>query len=216
MTSRDRILQRLRSSQNAQAAAVADPLSVDSGWPLLAREEWLPSFKQNLTDNHAGVIEVSEQNWLTVAAETLRDKNIRSLRSGQHAEGQLLVTALQNQLDAACVTESIEKQALFQQVDAGFAVAMAGLAETGSLVVATGPDEPRTVSLVPALNLVLLRASTLAASFSEFVRNNGMPSPQPTNLLLISGPSKTADIQQTLAYGAHGPKELIVLLLTDA
>jgi len=34
----------------------------------------------------------------------------------------------------------------------------------------------------------------------------------PTNALLISGPSKTADIQQTLAYGAHGPRELIVLL----
>lgn len=37
----------------------------------------------------------------------------------------------------------------------------------------------------------------------------------PTNALLISGPSKTADIQQTLAYGAHGPSELVVLLLTD-
>jgi L-lactate dehydrogenase complex protein LldG len=38
--------------------------------------------------------------------------------------------------------------------------------------------------------------------------SNGMP----TNALLISGPSKTADIQQTLAYGAHGPRELVVLL----
>jgi L-lactate dehydrogenase complex protein LldG len=35
----------------------------------------------------------------------------------------------------------------------------------------------------------------------------------PTNALLISGPSKTADIQQTLAYGAHGPKELVLLLI---
>ncbi len=35
----------------------------------------------------------------------------------------------------------------------------------------------------------------------------------PTNIILASGPSKTADIQQTLAYGAHGPKELIVLLV---
>ena len=38
----------------------------------------------------------------------------------------------------------------------------------------------------------------------------------PTNALLVSGPSKTADIQQTLAYGAHGPKELLVLILQDA
>ena len=40
---------------------------------------------------------------------------------------------------------------------------------------------------------------------------NGLP----TNALLISGPSKTADIQVTLAYGAHGPKELVVLLIGD-
>ena len=38
----------------------------------------------------------------------------------------------------------------------------------------------------------------------------------PTNALLVSGPSKTADIQQTLAYGAHGPRELIVLIVHPA
>ena len=37
----------------------------------------------------------------------------------------------------------------------------------------------------------------------------------PTNLLLVTGPSKTADIQQVLAYGAHGPKELIIVLVDD-
>ena len=37
----------------------------------------------------------------------------------------------------------------------------------------------------------------------------------PTNLLLVTGPSKTADIQQTLAYGAHGPKELVIVLIND-
>jgi L-lactate dehydrogenase complex protein LldG len=46
------------------------------------------------------------------------------------------------------------------------------------------------------------------SAFTKEGWSNGMP----TNALLISGPSKTADIQQTLAYGAHGPRELVVLL----
>ena len=56
----------------------------------------------------------------------------------------------------------------------------------------------------------------LRANFSAWVAEGMIPDVMPTNLLLISGPSKTADIQQTLAYGAHGPKSLIVLMLTDA
>jgi len=48
------------------------------------------------------------------------------------------------------------------------------------------------------------------------MHEQGWAGAMPTNALLVSGPSKTADIQQTLAYGAHGPKELLVLILQDA
>ena len=84
------------------------------------------------------------------------------------------------------------------------------------MLVETGPQEPRALSLVPPLNIILLNASAITASFLTLVQAQKLPAQLPTNVLLISGPSKTADIQQTLAYGAHGPKELIVLLLTDA
>jgi L-lactate dehydrogenase complex protein LldG len=47
------------------------------------------------------------------------------------------------------------------------------------------------------------------------MQREGWANDLPTNALLISGPSKTADIQVTLAYGAHGPKELVVLLIGD-
>ncbi len=216
MNSRERILGRLRRSLNEQPVTAPAPLSVATHWQDPAPAEWLALFKQNLTDNHAEVIECRQQDWIAVLAERLAEKNIRVLRSGRTDAGEALVAALGTQLDCACVTDALSKNELFTQIDAGFSVALAGLAETGTLVVKTGPQEPRTLSLVPPLNIVLLPVSAMQAGFSAWVAQGGLPQPLPTNLLLISGPSKTADIQQTLAYGAHGPKELIVLLMTDA
>ena len=58
-------------------------------------------------------------------------------------------------------------------------------------------------------------ASRLYAGLPAALRALSPPEDLPTNLLLVSGPSKTADIQQTLAYGAHGPKELVIVLVND-
>jgi L-lactate dehydrogenase complex protein LldG len=71
------------------------------------------------------------------------------------------------------------------------------------------------MSLVPPVHIVLLDAANIYNTFYEAMQAEGWKDGLPTNALLISGPSKTADIQQTLAYGAHGPKELVVLLLTE-
>ena len=62
----------------------------------------------------------------------------------------------------------------------------------------------------------LLDARHIHPTFFDAIRLENWGASLPTNALLISGPSKTADIQQTLAYGAHGPKELVVLLLEEA
>ena len=72
------------------------------------------------------------------------------------------------------------------------------------------------MSLVPPVHIVLLDASKLYNTFFEAMTMEGWQQGLPTNALLISGPSKTADIEQVLAYGAHGPKDLIVLILEDA
>ena len=69
------------------------------------------------------------------------------------------------------------------------------------------------MSLVPSVHFVLLDERNIHADFFDAMTAEGWTTGMPTNALLISGPSKTADIQQTLAYGAHGPKELVLLLL---
>jgi L-lactate dehydrogenase complex protein LldG len=104
------------------------------------------------------------------------------------------------------------KRELFEDVDAGFTSARCGIADTGSLVLWPDEREPRLMSLVPPIHFVLLDAATIQPDLQSVMATQGWGRGLPSNVLLISGPSKTADIQQTLAYGAHGPKELIVLV----
>lgn len=109
------------------------------------------------------------------------------------------------------------KAALFHDIDAGLSHAVAGIAETGTLLLFSSPSQPRLLSLVPPVHAVTLRYSAIQATMAECMARNAVfhKRPLPANILFISGPSKTADIQQTLAYGAHGPKRLIVILIDD-
>jgi len=105
---------------------------------------------------------------------------------------------------------------LFDDIDASVTLARSAIAETGSLILWPSPSEPRLMSLVPPLHFVLLDVNTIHADFYSAMVAEGWSKGMPTNALLICGPSKTADIQQTLAYGAHGPRELVVLLRQSA
>lgn len=99
------------------------------------------------------------------------------------------------------------------RADVGISGAEAALAETGSLVLASGSETARMTSLLPPVHVVLLPESRIVASLFEWVKQR--PEPMPANLVLVSGPSKTADIEQTLIVGVHGPKRLVVLLVPD-
>jgi L-lactate dehydrogenase complex protein LldG len=101
---------------------------------------------------------------------------------------------------------------LFAGIDAAFTGCRGAVAETGSLVLWPTAEEPRLMSLVPPAHVVLLEAGAVRSTFAELLAEQDWAAGMPTNALLISGPSKSADIEQTLAYGVHGPRELIVLV----
>jgi L-lactate dehydrogenase complex protein LldG len=107
------------------------------------------------------------------------------------------------------------KAELFDNVHASVTSARAGIADTGTLVLVPGPNEPRTLSLVPPVHVAVLMASRLYASLPAAMQALQPERDMPTNLVLVTGPSKTSDIQQTLAFGAHGPKELVIVLVDD-
>lgn len=105
------------------------------------------------------------------------------------------------------------KRRLFDEVDAGFTTTRGGIAETGGLILWPSVEEPRLLSLVPPVHLALLSTGSIYNTFWEAMRSEQWSADMPPNALLISGPSKTADIEQTLAYGVHGPRRLVVFAL---
>lgn len=132
-------------------------------------------------------------------------------------EGAALRAALPASVAPLAFERPLEdwKQELFDSVDAGFTVARSGIAATGTLILAPDRGTPRTVSLAPPLHVALVYASTLHADMYAAVQAEGWAGGMPSNLVLASGPSKTSDIQQTLAYGAHGPRWMWVIVVLD-
>ena len=99
-----------------------------------------------------------------------------------------------------------ESKDLLLRVDASITTTRGGIAETGSLILWTTPDEPRLMSLIPPIHLAILYAGNIYNTFWETVNTDKWNSSMLTNALLISGPSKTADIEQTLVYGVHSSR----------
>ena len=97
---------------------------------------------------------------------------------------------------------------------AGLTHITAGMADTGSLLVIDGVGELLSASLLPEVHIAILNLSDLHASLPD-VLNTPMVRNAPS-AVVISGPSRTADIEMTLTIGVHGPGELIVLLVDDS
>ncbi len=97
--------------------------------------------------------------------------------------------------------------------DVGLSGSVAALAETGSVVVASGSGQSRLATLLPPVHVALVPTSHLTADI--FTWAAGRQGDMPAALTIISGPSKTADIEQTLAIGVHGPGRFVVILYAD-
>lgn len=96
------------------------------------------------------------------------------------------------------------------QADAGLTAAAAALAETGTIILPSGPGRSRLTALLPPIHVALVSTASLTPDL--FTWTAARQEPPSAAITLISGPSKTADIEQTMAIGVHGPKRLIVLL----
>jgi L-lactate dehydrogenase complex protein LldG len=98
----------------------------------------------------------------------------------------------------------------------GIGIASWGIAETGSLVFHSAPDVPILHNFLPDVHIVAVRASSIVPHLEDYAaaaRTRGDPAPR--NAILITGASGTTDIEGNLVLGAHGPRELHVIVIDD-
>lgn len=211
---REAILQRLRNKQPSfdtpsQTVAIENPT-----WPMEAR---IARFKSMLESVRAEVHIVAPDSWTDTLKTVATEKQIDNLLYAKQGPlAQTIEIAWGDTLLPKPVHNERPidewKERIFYHTDAAVTSAGAAIAETGSLILWPDEHEPRTWSLVPPVHFVVVDSKKLYNTFAEAVEAEQWARQMPTNALLISGPSKSADIQQTLAYGVHGPTELIVIL----
>ena len=222
---RGAILGTLRASAPSTALPAPDlspyldgPYGCGSRGPRVDPATLMAPFEAAAKGWRAEVLHAREHNWPRVVRQALAQRGCTRVAVGASSPLQPGLDAALDGLHLRRFDAPLEqwKAELFDAVDAGVTAAEAGIADTGTLILRPGAGEPRTLSLVPPLHVAVLRASRLYAGLPAAM--NAVTAAQddmPTNLLLVTGPSKTADIQQVLAFGAHGPRELVIVLVND-
>ncbi len=213
---RKRIFKRLNS------AVKTDPVSSSIVKELIPKEfnqiEKIEALKSLMEAMRTEVHVIDSKNWIDSLTEILRGRGLRDLL---YAPGIDMGMELEKQWESnkydlpelIPYNEKIEqfKSQLFK-VDASITTAKGAIADVGAIILCPDEKEPRTMSLVPPIHFVVLDEGTIYSDLSEAMDKQKWNDKIPTNALLISGPSKTADIELTLAFGVHGPKELVVLI----
>jgi L-lactate dehydrogenase complex protein LldG len=94
--------------------------------------------------------------------------------------------------------------------------AFGGVAETGTLVLASGAENPTTLNFLPDTHIVTIDAADIAGDYEAVwarLRERFGAGEMPRTVNMITGPSRSADIEQTLILGAHGPRALHILVV---
>jgi L-lactate dehydrogenase complex protein LldG len=221
---RDLILARVRAGAASRRPAPEE--SIASGADQAAAGTWttdelLRSFARMSEDAQAPVAVVENFTQARLRVSTILARyGVRSVVVGPDAAGDPWSCA--EALTAAGLSVVVRKpgaaRAAVLSAEAGVTAARGGLADTGTLVLVASPGDHRLDSLLPPVHVALLRASSLVPDLAAFCRWMGRDRLLDAHsaIVLVRGPSRTADIELTLTVGVHGPGETFVIVVNDA
>jgi len=208
-TARDQILQSIR--ENLAASAPFDEMThaLRSAPPLAAPSPRPQAL--DLTTRFTTQLDAVGAQWTLVRGEVEAARALRRILSDA---GARRVAGSDAPLVARLLPERLTRltrDELFT-CDAGVTTAQWGIAETGTLVLESAREQSRLASLVPPMHVALLSTSRICASLADALARVDVASHAIT---LITGPSRTSDIELTLVVGVHGPQVVHILLLEE-
>jgi L-lactate dehydrogenase complex protein LldG len=172
----------------------------------LNKEQCLEQFILKASNAHATIHQVeSIQQAPALVAETL-DQNSQ-LISAQ--------TKLLKSLDWSDTSLTIESDYLLCDEQASITEAFCGIAETGTLVMLSSPESPTSLNFLPQIQFTCLNKQKIIGSYEqawETIQEHGA---LPRCINFITGPSCTGDIEQEILWGAHGPKQLHIIIYSE-
>ncbi|MBS1129783.1 MAG: hypothetical protein H6R16_785 [Proteobacteria bacterium] len=127
---------------------------------------------------------------------------------------QAVVTPDVGRLDWAAGGLQVEPRSALDADKVGISGSFCAIAETGTLMLLSGPETPATVSLLPETHVALVNVSRIVATMEDaFALLRAERGSLPRAVNFISGPSRTGDIEQTIVLGAHGPCRVHLILI---
>lgn len=214
MTSRDQILADIRTALGRTAGQRPAPLTA----PLLRG----PRFDRDL------YIQTFVQRFEKLAGKAFAVPDAAAVlpQLSPLLDGKRVVASHAPFLDTCGITALPQVQSGFSGRDAlrdacaaadiGITSADYALAETGTLVMLSSRQEARLVSLLPPVHVAIVPRSRILANLDELLTLLPKPAEQSSSMVLITGPSRTADIEQILIRGVHGPGEIYAVIVENA
>ncbi|WP_417840733.1 LutC/YkgG family protein [Terasakiella sp.] len=212
------ILDNLRNASPSKGDFVTDNSVIyDKKW---TQEQKIERFCQVTSAVNTQIKQTTLHDAQRDLIDLLTEKGVRHLMQGSPSPIAKEITDNWTATDTGVKLRSFDqkieacKEELFS-VDASLTTTVGAIAETGSLILWPTREEPRLLSLVPPVHVALVYEDRFFNTFLEAIEQEQWTTHMPTNALLISGPSKTSDIEQELCYGVHGPKELVVMIIRN-